>query len=104
MSAMPIGMPGWPELAFWTASIASARIALAMSARVDVGIARRVEPSFIVARLEEGENPEKLRLPWQFWCLRLAQPRKSGSCRGKRVILTNARRLTGATAAAPPTP
>ncbi|HXU55601.1 MAG TPA: hypothetical protein VN744_09210, partial [Casimicrobiaceae bacterium] len=27
---MPIGMPGWPELAFWTASIASARIALAI--------------------------------------------------------------------------
>jgi hypothetical protein len=36
MSAMPIGMPGWPELAFCTASIASARIALAI--RVDVGI------------------------------------------------------------------
>jgi 16S rRNA (uracil1498-N3)-methyltransferase len=30
ISAMPIGMPGWPELAFWTASIASARIALAI--------------------------------------------------------------------------
>src|SRR3546814_15039759 len=30
-SAMPIGMPGWPELACCTASIASARIALAMS-------------------------------------------------------------------------
>ena len=28
---MPIGMPGWPELAFCTASIASARIALARS-------------------------------------------------------------------------
>ena len=27
---MPIGMPGWPELAFWTASIANARIALAI--------------------------------------------------------------------------
>ena len=31
-SAMPIGMPGWPELAFCTASMASARMALAMSA------------------------------------------------------------------------
>ena len=30
-SAMPIGMPGWPEFAFSTASIASARIALAIS-------------------------------------------------------------------------
>ena len=28
-SAMPIGRPGWPELAFSTASIASARMALA---------------------------------------------------------------------------
>src|SRR6266853_6569500 len=28
---MPIGMPGWPELAFCTASMASARIALHMS-------------------------------------------------------------------------
>ncbi|CAG9244222.1 hypothetical protein BDI4_1510004 [Burkholderia diffusa] len=30
ISAMPIGMPGWPEFACWTASIASARIALAI--------------------------------------------------------------------------
>ena len=29
---MPIGAPGWPELACCTASIASARIALAMTA------------------------------------------------------------------------
>ncbi len=29
MSAMPIGMPGWPELEACTASMASARIALA---------------------------------------------------------------------------
>jgi hypothetical protein len=28
---MPIGMPGWPDLAFSTASIARKRIALAMS-------------------------------------------------------------------------
>lgn len=31
ISAAPIGMPGWPELAACTASIASARMALAMS-------------------------------------------------------------------------
>src|SRR5690606_6460792 len=30
-SAMPMGMPGWPELACCTASMASARMALAMS-------------------------------------------------------------------------
>src|SRR4051794_41007326 len=28
---MPIGMPGWPELAAWTASMARARMALASS-------------------------------------------------------------------------
>ena len=32
ISAMPIGMPGWPELAFWTASMASTRMASAMRA------------------------------------------------------------------------
>jgi hypothetical protein len=30
---MPMGMPGWPLLAAWTASIDSARIALASSRR-----------------------------------------------------------------------
>ena len=32
ISAMPIGAPGWPELACWTASIDRARMALAISA------------------------------------------------------------------------
>ena len=40
MSAMPIGAPGWPELAAWTASIASARMALAI--RVGIGVAMGV--------------------------------------------------------------
>src|ERR1700751_5050260 len=31
ISAIPIGIPGWPEFAFWTASIARARMALHMS-------------------------------------------------------------------------
>src|ERR1700733_5340035 len=34
MSAIPIAAPGWPELAFWTASMARARMALASSRRV----------------------------------------------------------------------
>ncbi len=34
MSAMPMGAPGWPELAFWTASMDRARMALARSRRV----------------------------------------------------------------------
>src|SRR5450631_1464388 len=36
MSAIPIGAPGWPELAFWTASIDKARMALARSRRVGI--------------------------------------------------------------------
>src|SRR5690606_6352661 len=36
MSAMPIGMPGWPELAAWTASMARKRMALARSRRLGV--------------------------------------------------------------------
>src|SRR5687768_11074966 len=36
MSAMPMGMPGWPELAAWTASAARKRMALARSRRVGV--------------------------------------------------------------------
>jgi hypothetical protein len=39
ISAMPIGMPGWPEFAFWTASIASARMALTTSAEEACGTA-----------------------------------------------------------------
>src|ERR1039458_7707643 len=36
ISAMPIGAPGWPELACWTASIASTRSTLASSRRVGI--------------------------------------------------------------------
>ena len=35
-SAIPIGMPGCPELAAWTASIASARMAFAMGVKAGV--------------------------------------------------------------------
>src|SRR5688572_2290144 len=38
---MPIGMPGWPEFAFCTASMASARIALASSTREFIRIPSR---------------------------------------------------------------
>jgi hypothetical protein len=31
MAAAPIGMPGWPELAFWTPSAASMRMVLMQS-------------------------------------------------------------------------
>lgn len=38
---MPMGMPGWPELAFWTASMARARTALARGEKVDMKAGRR---------------------------------------------------------------
>src|SRR4249919_2305886 len=39
MSAIPIGMPGWPDLACSTASAARKRMALARSRRLGVGMA-----------------------------------------------------------------
>jgi hypothetical protein len=36
MSAIPIGAPGCPDFAFWTASILKARIAFANSLREDM--------------------------------------------------------------------
>ena len=50
-SAMPIGMPGWPDLAACTASMARARMAFAMSlcatafASVIVSRASVIDPS-----------------------------------------------------------
>src|SRR5580704_3758372 len=38
MSAMPMGIPGWPELARCTASMDSARMALASSRRVVIAV------------------------------------------------------------------
>src|SRR5215212_3780593 len=40
ISAMPIGMPGWPDLAASTASIANARIELASSASLAFVVTR----------------------------------------------------------------
>src|SRR5262249_28203603 len=48
ISAMPIGMPGWPEFAFCTASIASARITFTMSRRLAPA---RSEPEVCPARV-----------------------------------------------------
>ena len=64
-SAMPIGMPGWPELAASTASIASARIALASISGVAAMIGRgfllgaRARGSFVVC----GRSRQHPRLP-----------------------------------------
>src|SRR5690606_25912766 len=38
ISAMPMGAPGWPLLACWTASILRARMALARSRRAGMGV------------------------------------------------------------------
>ena len=40
MSAMPMGAPGWPELAFCTASMLSTLIALASVLRDDINYSR----------------------------------------------------------------
>src|SRR5690606_19643803 len=45
ISAIPMGAPGWPELAFWTASMLRARMALASSrdwGAADIGGSCRV--------------------------------------------------------------
>ena len=47
-SAAPMGRPGWPELAFWTASMLSARMALAM----DLCMSR--EGAFILGEILEA--------------------------------------------------
>ena len=45
---MPIGMPGWPDFAFSTASMASARMALAMSrSEAARGAVRRAASMFM---------------------------------------------------------
>ena len=60
ISAMPIGAPGWPELACCTASIASARIAFAINvvrAPVDAG----AEEAMAAMRVPERSEPAILR-------------------------------------------
>jgi hypothetical protein len=57
---MPIGIPGWPELAACTASIANARIALAinvtgMSDNAGGALALFTDKSFIRERRENIE-------------------------------------------------
>ena len=52
---MPIGAPGWPELACCTASIARARMALAISAsrlELDCGAGALVSGTRWVSRLD----------------------------------------------------
>ena len=96
MSAMPIGMPGWPELAFCTASIASARIALAISTRVASRDRAEREPSFIVARLEEGDRIRMKLDGAPSRCLRVVAAGRylrPASNAASEQILTNARRL-----------
>ena len=51
-SASPMGAPGWPELAFWTASIERARMALASS--------RRVGMEQLLAKARAGILPDAL--------------------------------------------
>jgi hypothetical protein len=58
MSAMPIGAPGWPELAFCTASMLSARMALASSLREDMSPSSvSGYQSFPLAAARLSDNP-----------------------------------------------
>src|SRR3546814_9969645 len=71
-SAMPIGMPGWPELACCTASIASARIALAMS-RWLPGVTRlSCAEGDVATRSEEhtSELQSLMRISYAVFCLK----------------------------------
>ncbi len=61
MSAMPIGAPGWPELAFCTASMLSARMALAIW--VVFGEATAAAVSAMVCSGRSWGKPEILVIP-----------------------------------------
>src|SRR6478752_7390838 len=56
MSAIPIGIPGWPEFAFCTASMASARSALASSCRLTIGLlpARQLDTELFEFAIQVG--------------------------------------------------
>ena len=67
MSAMPIGMPGCPELAFCTASIARARIALASCRRRDVCIRKAIQGrARVEGRAFWTKDPGRAMQGWKF--------------------------------------
>src|SRR5690606_485824 len=66
ISAMPMGAPGWPELAFWTASMLRARMALARSLR-------SVRP---VRSVREGT---RLDIRWRL----LSEGKKGSECKSR---------------------
>ena len=89
MSAMPIGMPGWPDLAFSTASIASARSALAMrrsfgSRGAGSGGAMSFIGALYLASFPRKTPSTRLRCPSGAW----------GS-RGRGVVEMNGRQFCG---------
>ena len=97
---MPIGMPGCPELAFWTASMASARIALAICgtrrrARSRGGLRRRSS-----SRVSKKGNPGDFGGAAAREALRLRAPPQRRNV-SKDAGDFDPRRLTGCTAPAP---
>jgi hypothetical protein len=64
---MPIGMPGWPDLACSTASIANTRIALAMLAWVMVGAATGCSRRSGGAAAAVGEAFALMKWPFGGW-------------------------------------
>jgi hypothetical protein len=56
---MPIGAPGWPEFAFWTASMDSARMALHKSLRVAISNLPIFKPGLIEKKAASGHSTRK---------------------------------------------
>ena len=77
---MPIGMPGWPDLAASTASMASARIALASSASVALAV---TEESIGSGKLYSADDSSSRSAPRRSSKLRASPKtaaRATGSC------------------------
>ena len=60
MSAMPIGAPGCPEFAAWTASMLKARIALARSRRLRDSVGAAFDVRSVILS-SSGQKLEKLK-------------------------------------------
>jgi hypothetical protein len=63
VSAIPIGSPGWPEAALSTASIAKARIAVAISERLASGLGEWA--AFAIGSGEFMSGFDRIGSEWQ---------------------------------------
>src|SRR5689334_7507862 len=65
---MPMGAPGCPEFAAWTASIDKARMALASVRRLSVGLVVSIKGRALSVRREPGGNLETVKKPGNWPC------------------------------------